>query len=124
MGVKIHHFYYSQGHAVVSVPEKTKRPQQVGSENNRDMDDDHFSVMPDSEVNMKKFRVFMGQGQDIEDDEECENVPQLESAARQAAVDVGFHMKEGNGDGEGVLLHHLQGDALWLTYFSQQPKVS
>ena len=44
--------------------------------------------MPDSEVNMNKFRVLMGQGQEIEDDEECENVPQLESAARQAAVDV------------------------------------
>ena len=45
--------------------------------------------MPDSEVSMKKFRVLMGQGQDIEDDEECENVPQLEYAARQAANDVG-----------------------------------
>ena len=41
------------------------------------MDDDHFSVVSDSEGNMKKFRVLVGQGQDIEDDEECENVPQL-----------------------------------------------
>ena len=119
LGVKIHHFYDSQGHAVVSVPEKTKHPQQVGSENNRDMDDDHFSVMHESEVNMNKFGVLMGQGQEIEDDVECENVPQLESAARKAAVDVGSHMKEGNGDGAGAVLHRLQGDALWLKYFSQ-----
>ena len=88
MGVKIHHIYDSQVHAVVSVPENIKYPQQFGSENNRYTDDDHFSVMHDSEVNMNKFRVLMGQGQEIEDDEECENVPQLESAARQAAVDV------------------------------------
>ena len=86
LGVKIHHLYDSQVHAVVSVPEKTKHPQQFGSENNRYTDDDNFSVMPDSEVNMKKSRVLMGQ--EIEDDEECENVPQLESAARQVAVDV------------------------------------
>ena len=99
----MHHFYDSQGHAVVSVSEKTKHPQQVDSENNIDIDDDHFSVMPDSEVNMNKFRVIMGKGQEIEDDEECENVPQLESAAKQAVVDVGLHMKEGNGDGEGTV---------------------
>ena len=61
----------------------------------------------------------MGQGQNIEDDEECENVPQLESAAKQAAVDVGLHMKEGNGDGEGAVLHRLQGDDLWLKDLSQ-----
>ena len=68
--------------------------------------------MPESEVNMNKFRLLMGQGQDIEDDEECENVPQPESAARQASVDVGSHMKEGNGDGAGLVLHRIQGDAL------------
>ena len=28
-----------------------------------------FSVMPDSEVNMKKFRLLMVQGQEIGDDE-------------------------------------------------------
>ena len=75
--------------------------------------------MPDSEVNMKKFWVLMGQGQEIEDDEECENFPQLESAAGQAAVDVGSHMKEGNGDWAGAVLHHVQGDALWVTDLSQ-----
>ena len=107
LGFKINHFYYFQGHDVVSVQEKTKHPQQVGSENNRDTDDDHFSVMPDSEVNMKKFRLLVGQGQDMEDDEECDNVPQLESAARQATVDVGSHMKEGNGDGAGAVLYLL-----------------
>ena len=89
LGVKIHHFYDSQGHAVVSVPENTKHPQQFGSENNRDTDDDHFIVMPESEVNMKKFKVLVGQGQDIEVEKECENIPQLEYAARQAANDVG-----------------------------------
>ena len=89
LGVKIHHIYDSQGRAVVSIPKKTKHPQQFGSENNRDTDDDHFSVMPESEVNMKKFRVLMGQGKEIEDDEECENVPQLESTDRKATVDVG-----------------------------------
>ena len=77
LGVKIHHLYDSQVRDIVSVPEKTKQPQKFGSENNRYTDDDHFSVIPDSEVNMKKFRVIMGQGQEIEDDEECENVPQL-----------------------------------------------
>ena len=81
--------------------------------------DDHFSVVPDSEVNMKKSRVLMGQGQEIEDDEECENVPQLESSARQAAVDVRSNMKEGNGDRSGSVLHRLQGEALWLTDLSQ-----
>ena len=44
--------------------------------------------MPNSEVNMKKNRVLMGQGQKIEDDGECDNVPQLESAVRQDAVEV------------------------------------
>ena len=53
------------------------------------MDDDHLSVMPDSEVNMKKFRILMVQGQEIEDDAEFHHVPQLESAARQALFDVG-----------------------------------
>ena len=75
--------------------------------------------MTDNEVNMKKFRVLMGQGQEIEDDEECENVPQLESAAGQAAVNAGSHMKEGNGDGAGAVLHRVQSDALWVTYLSQ-----
>ena len=82
LGVKICHLYDYQDHAVVSIPEKTKHPQQFGGENNRDTDDYHFSVMPDSELNMKKYRVLMGQGQEVEDDEECENVPQLQSAAR------------------------------------------
>ena len=68
--MKIHYIYDSKGRDVVSVPEKTKHPQQVSSENNTDTDDDHFSVMPESEVNMKKFRVLMGQVQEIEDDEE------------------------------------------------------
>ena len=60
---------------------KTKHLQQFVGENNRDTDDDNFSVMPESGVNMKKFRVLMGQGQEIEDDDEYENVPQLDSAA-------------------------------------------
>ena len=106
------HLYDSQGHAVVSVQEKSKHPQQFGGENNRDMDDYHFSVMPNSEVDMNKFRVLVSQGQEIEDDEECENVTQLESADGHAAVDVGLHMKEGNGDRAGEVLHGVQGDAL------------
>ena len=65
LGVKIRHLYGSQVHAVVYVPEKSKHPHQFGGENNRDTDDDHFSVMPDSEVNMKKFRVLMVQVQEI-----------------------------------------------------------
>ena len=76
-------------------------------------------MIPDSELNMKKFRVLLGQVQEIEYDEECENFPQLESAAEQAAVDAGSHMKEGNGDGSGAVLHCVQGDALWVTYLSQ-----
>ena len=60
LGVKILHLYDSQGRAVVSVLEKSKHPQQFGGENNRDTDDDHFSVMPESEVNMKIFMVLMG----------------------------------------------------------------
>ena len=68
-GVKIRHLSDSHGHAVVSVPEKTKHPHQFDGENNRDTDDDHFSMMPDSEVNMKKVRLLMGQGQEIGDDE-------------------------------------------------------
>ena len=63
LGVKIHHLCDSKGRADVSVPEKKKHPQQVGSENKIDTDDDHFSVMPDSEVNMNKFRVLMVQRQ-------------------------------------------------------------
>ena len=81
LGVKIHHISDSQGHVVVSVSEKTKHPQQFGGKNNIDTDNDHFSVMPDREINMNKFRLLMGQGQDIEDDKECENFHQLESAA-------------------------------------------
>ena len=61
--------------------------------------------MPNSEENMKKVGVIMGQGQEIEDDEECENVPQLEYTAGQAAVDVGSRMKEGNGEGGVAVLH-------------------
>ena len=71
LGVKIRHLSDSQGHTIVSEPEKTKHPHQFGGEKHRDMDDDHFSVIPDSEKNMKKFRVIMGQGQEIEDDKEC-----------------------------------------------------
>ena len=65
LGVKIRHLSDSQGPTVISVPEKIKHPQQFGGENNRDTYDDHFSVMPDSEVNMKKFRVLMVQVQEI-----------------------------------------------------------
>ena len=119
MEVKIRDIYDYQGHAVISVPEKSKHPQQFCGENNIDTDDDHFSVMPDSEVNMKKFWVLMGQGQEFEDGEECENFPQLESAAGQAAVDVGSHMKEDNGDWAWAVLHHVQGNALWVTDLSQ-----
>ena len=49
--------------------------------------------MYDSEVNVNSVSVLMGQGQYNEDDEECENVPQLESTAGQAAVDVELLMK-------------------------------
>ena len=69
LGVEIRHLSDSQGPAVVSVPEKTKHTQQLCGENNIDKDDDHFSVMTGSEVNMKK------------DYEEFDNVPQLESDA-------------------------------------------
>ena len=69
LGVEIRHLSDSQGPDVVSVPEKTKHHQQFCGENNIDKDDDHFSVMTDSEVNMKK------------DYKECDNVPQLDSAA-------------------------------------------
>ena len=75
--------------------------------------------MPDSVINMNKFRVLLGQGQEIEDNEECENFPQLESATGQDVVDVRSHMKEGNGDGSGSVLHCVQGDVLWVTYLSQ-----
>jgi len=34
-----------------------------------DTDDDHFSGMPESETNMKKVKVLMGRGEEIEDDE-------------------------------------------------------
>ena len=61
----------------------------------------------------------MVQGQEIEDDAEFHHVPQLESAAGQATVDVGLHMKEGNGDESGAVLHHVKGDALWVTDLSQ-----
>ena len=73
---------------VVSVPEKTKHLQQFGDATNSDIDDDHFSEMPDSGVIMKKVKVLMGRGQEIEDDEACDNVPQLESSDGQAAVNV------------------------------------
>ena len=75
--------------------------------------------MPDSGLNMNKFRVLVYQGQEFEDDEERENVTQLESADSQAAVDVGSHMKERNGDGAGAVLHRLQGDAIWSTDLSK-----
>ena len=68
---------------------------------------------------MKKFGVIMGQGQEIDNDEECENFPQLESAAGKAVVDVGSHMKEGNGDGAGEVLHRVQGHDLGVTALSQ-----
>ena len=48
-----------------------------------------------------------------------DNVPQLESAAGQAAVDVILRMKEGNSDGEGGLLQHALGDSLGVTALSQ-----
>ena len=56
---KIRHLSDYQGPAVVSVPEKTKHPQKFGGENNRDMDDDKFSGMPDSEVNTRKVKVLI-----------------------------------------------------------------
>ena len=65
---QILHLSDYQGPAVVSVPEKTKHPQQFGDANNRYMDDDHFSEMPDSKINMNKVKVLMGRGQEIEDD--------------------------------------------------------
>ena len=51
--------------------------------------------------------------------QECENVPQLESAAGQATVDVRLGMKEGNGDGEGSVLNLVNGGAIWVTDLSQ-----
>ena len=66
----------------------------------------------------------MGQWHEIEDDKECENVPQLESPAGKAAVDVRSHMKEGNDDGAGSVLHRVQGDALWVTDLSQHEVAS
>ena len=104
---------------VVSVPEKTKHLQQFGDATNSDIDDDHFSEMPDSEVNMKKVKLLMGRGQEIEDDEESENFSQLESAAGQAAVDVVLRMKKGSSTGGGIVLHCAQGDALGMTDLSQ-----
>ena len=116
---QIRHLSDSRGPTVVSAPEKTKHPQQFGGENNRDMEDDHFSEMPDSEVNMKKVKLLMGRGQEIEDDEESENFSQLESAAGQAAVDVVLRMKKGSSTGGGIVLHCAQGDALGMTDLSQ-----
>ena len=60
----------------------------------------------------------MVQVQQIEDDEESENFPQLEYPAGQAAVGVGQRVKEGNGDGAGAVLHHAQGDVLRVTALS------
>ena len=44
-----------------------------------------------------------------------ENVPQLESAAGQATVDVRSCMKEGNGYRVGAVLQGAQSDALGVT---------
>ena len=79
--------------------------------------------MPDSEVNMKKVKLLMVQRQEIEDGKN-ENVLQLEYAAGQAAVDVGSHKKEVNGDGSGSVLHRIQGDTLWVTDLSQHEVAS
>ena len=72
-------------------------------------------MVPDSEVNINKSRVLIDQGQEIEDEEEYYNAPQLEPTDGQAAVDVG----SGNGDGKGSVLHRVQCDALWVTDLSQ-----
>ena len=48
-----------------------------------------------------------------------ENVPQLESAAGQVALDVRLCMKEGNGDGSGEVLKRAHGDAIGVTDLSQ-----
>ena len=48
-----------------------------------------------------------------------ENVPQLEYAAGQAAVDFILRMKEENGDGAGAVLQRAQGDALGVTALLQ-----
>ena len=61
----------------------------------------------------------MGQWHEIEDDKECDNVPQLESPAGKAAVDVRSHMKEVNVDGAGVVLQRAQCDAIGVTALSQ-----
>ena len=60
----------------------------------------------------------MSQGQEIKDDK-SENVPQLESAAGQATVDVRSRMKEVNGDRAGAVLQRTQGNALGVTALSQ-----
>ena len=33
-------------------------------------------------------------------------------------------MKEGNGDGTGTVLYRVQGDALWVTYLSNNEVAS
>ena len=73
---------------------------------------------------MKKVGLIMGQGQEIDNDEECENFPQLESATGHVVVDVGSHVKEGNGDGEGAVLHLVQGHDLGVIDLSQHEVAS
>ena len=48
-----------------SLPSQT----QVPTASVRGTDDDHFNGMPESEINMKKVKVLMGRGEEIEDEE-------------------------------------------------------
>ena len=48
-----------------SLPTQTQAPTATV----RGTDDDHFNGMPESEINMKKVKVLMGRGEEIEDEE-------------------------------------------------------
>jgi hypothetical protein len=82
-----------------TVPSQTQPP----TASVRGTDDDHFSGMPESETNMKKVKVLMGRGEEIEDEEHdvpstAVSIPPPSVVAKGLAIDVSLGLRSIEGE--------------------------
>lgn len=89
-----------------SLPSQT----QVPTASVRGTDDDHFNGMPESEINMKRVKVLMGRGEEIEDEEYDDpsaavRIQPPSVVAKGLARDVSSGVRSAEGEQQTSAMH-------------------
>ena len=97
--------YHQATNSSQSLPSQTQAPTATV----RGTADDHFNGMPESEINMKKVKVLMGRGEEIEDEEYDDpsaavRIPPPSVVAKGLARDVSSDMPSAEGEQQTSLM--------------------